>query len=66
MKTYEDLTLVSIGDYAFPRLLCVFKSYRDNANDEERYFSVKLHRTCVATEKAYSMPKSRESILYKK
>ena len=64
---YGKITLVTIGDSAFPRFSWLLKNLNCNTNDErERYYNIKMNSARVVTENCYGMLKRRWRILYKK
>ena len=63
----ECVSLVTVGDSAFPQFFCLIKVYNENTRDkQQRYFNKRLCGARVITKNAYGILKWRRCILYRK
>ena len=66
-EKYGKLSLITIGDSAFPTFLWLLKGFSTNTNDSKKtLYNLKLKSARVVTENMYGMLKRQWRILYKK
>ena len=67
LGNFGEITLVTIGDSAFPIFSWLIKSYNENTTDkQQKYFNKRLCGARIVTENAYGMLKVRWRILFKR
>ena len=64
---FGEISLVTIGESAFPQLVWLIKAYIENTRDnQKKYFNKRLCGARVVTENTYGLLKGRWRILLKK